>query len=167
MAPKKKKSAKKPNKSRAKITVRKSIKKASSTGSRKLSKAKAKTKTKPAVRGNKPLTGKTAGRKKTTPPETVRILRSSLPTRGESRRTKTGGLELRGLGSASGGQSGDLQGLSNRESADSESVEELLEEGNAFEAEVVKGVQDAPDADEGEVTTHQREENETDDFSEQ
>jgi hypothetical protein len=165
MAPKKKKSAKKPIKSRAKKTVRKSIKKASSTGSRKLSKAK--TKTKPAVRRNKRLAGNTAGRKKTTPPETVRILRSSLPTRGESRRTKTDELELRGLGSASGGQSGDLQGLSNRESADSESVEELLEEGNAFEAEVVKGVQDAPDADEGEVTTHQREENETDDFSEQ
>jgi hypothetical protein len=41
------------------------------------------------------------------------------------------------------------------ESADSESVGELLEEGNAFEAEIVKGVQDAPDADESEVQTHQ------------
>ncbi len=60
------------------------------------------------------------------------------------------------MGSKSGGQSGDLQGLSDIESADSESVDELLEEGNAFEAEVVKGVQDAPDADEGEVRTHQR-----------
>jgi len=37
----------------------------------------------------------------------------------------------------------------------SESVDELLEEGNAFEAEVVKGVQDVPDADEGEVRTHE------------
>ena len=60
------------------------------------------------------------------------------------------------MGSKSGGQSGDLQGLSDIESADSESVDELLEEGNAFEAEVVKGVEDAPDADEGEVRTHQR-----------
>ena len=60
------------------------------------------------------------------------------------------------MGSESGGQSGDLQGLSDIESADSESVDELLEEGNAFEAEVVKGVEDAPDADEGEVRTHQR-----------
>jgi len=34
-------------------------------------------------------------------------------------------------------------------------VGELLEEGNAFEAEVVKGVQDAGDADEGEVKTHE------------
>jgi hypothetical protein len=53
----------------------------------------------------------------------------------------------------SGGQSGDLQGLSNREGADSESVDELLEEGNAFEADIVKGVEDA--GDEGEVHTHE------------
>ena len=35
------------------------------------------------------------------------------------------------------GQSGDLQGLSNRPTANSESVDELLEEGNALEAEAV------------------------------
>ncbi|MGC1828957.1 MAG: hypothetical protein WA663_00945 [Candidatus Acidiferrales bacterium] len=52
-------------------------------------------------------------------------------------------------------QSGDLQGLSNVESADSESVDELLEEGNAFEAEVVKGVEDADDAGEKRVRTHE------------
>src|SRR5580765_5425354 len=47
-------------------------------------------------------------------------------------------------GSAAGsGQSGDLQGLSNVQGADSESVDELIEEGNAFEAEVVTGVEDA------------------------
>jgi hypothetical protein len=34
-------------------------------------------------------------------------------------------------------------------------VGELLEEGNAFEAEVVKGIEDVPDADEGEVRTHE------------
>jgi hypothetical protein len=55
----------------------------------------------------------------------------------------------------SGGQSGDLQGLSNVESADSESVDELLEEGNAFEAEVVTGVERAGDLDEREVHTHE------------
>src|ERR1700730_13142441 len=37
----------------------------------------------------------------------------------------------------SGLQSGDLQGLSNVESVDSESVDELLEEGNSFEAGIV------------------------------
>jgi hypothetical protein len=60
-----------------------------------------------------------------------------------------------GLAARAGGQSGDLQGLSNLAGANSESVDELLEEGNAFEAEVVKGVQDAGDADEGEVHTHE------------
>lgn len=43
----------------------------------------------------------------------------------------------------SGVQSGDLQGLSQVESVDSESVDELIEEGNAFEAGVVSGVEDA------------------------
>lgn len=52
-------------------------------------------------------------------------------------------------------QSGDLQGLSRSETADSESVEELLEEGNAFEADAVIGVEDAENSDEKEVRTHE------------
>jgi hypothetical protein len=60
-----------------------------------------------------------------------------------------------GLGAGSGGQSGNLQGLSNSAGADSESVDELLEEGNAFEAEVVQGVESVPDADQGEVKTRE------------
>jgi hypothetical protein len=55
----------------------------------------------------------------------------------------------------SGRQAGDLQGLSNVERADSESVDELLEEGNAFEGEAVMGVEQADDADEKEVRTHE------------
>lgn len=51
------------------------------------------------------------------------------------------------------GQSGDIQGLSGVASVDSESVAELAEEGQAFEAEVVSGVENAPDADVREVTT--------------
>jgi hypothetical protein len=53
------------------------------------------------------------------------------------------------------GQSGDLQGLSDVEEADSESVDELLEEGQSFEAEAVSGVENAPDADRGPVRTHE------------
>ena len=64
-------------------------------------------------------------------------------------------LVLEELEARSGEQSGDLQGLSNVECADSESVDELLEEGNAFEAEVVKGVEDAENAEEVEVRTHE------------
>jgi hypothetical protein len=59
----------------------------------------------------------------------------------------------RGLGPAAGGQSGDNQGLSRKEFAGSESVEELAEEGQDYEAEVVAGVQNARDPDQGEVTT--------------
>jgi hypothetical protein len=77
------------------------------------------------------------------------------PARGKSQTTSPVVFSRAGRGASSGGQSGDLQGLSNRAGADSESVDELLEEGNAFEAEVVEGVEDAPDADEGEVTTHE------------
>jgi hypothetical protein len=73
----------------------------------------------------------------------------------ESQSVDTVAFALEGQGARSGGQSGDLQGLSNVEGADSESVDELLEEGNAFEADVVKGVEDAEDADGGEVRTHE------------
>jgi hypothetical protein len=75
--------------------------------------------------------------------------------RGKSQIVGSVAFAPEGLGARAGGQSGDLQGLSNVEGADSESVDELLEEGNAFEAEVVKGVEDAGDADEGEVRTHE------------
>src|SRR5260221_8172947 len=75
--------------------------------------------------------------------------------RGKSQTVDTVAYAPEGLGARSGGQSGDLQGLSNLEAADSESVDELLEEGNAFEADVVKGVQDAGDADGKEVHTHE------------
>jgi hypothetical protein len=64
----------------------------------------------------------------------------------------------RGMGSRSGGQSGDTQGLSAGPDVDSESVEELLEEGQSYEAEVIQGVEDAPDADQGEVRTREVEE---------
>ena len=53
------------------------------------------------------------------------------------------------------GQSGDDQQISDREDSNSESVEELLEEGNAFEAEAVDGVENADDADVSEVITRE------------
>ncbi len=57
------------------------------------------------------------------------------------------------LGPDSAGQSGDTQELSDVADADSESVEELVEEGNAFEADAVEGVEDAKPPDLSEVTT--------------
>lgn len=58
-----------------------------------------------------------------------------------------------GTGPGSAGQSGDTQGLSDVADVDPESVEELLEEGQAFEAGVITGVENAPDADVSEIHT--------------
>jgi hypothetical protein len=84
-----------------------------------------------------------------------KLAKKKKRVRGKSQVVDTVRYAPEGLSPRSGGQSGDLQGLSNLAGANSESVDELLEEGNAFEAEVVKGVQDADEADEGEVHTHE------------
>jgi hypothetical protein len=76
-------------------------------------------------------------------------------TRSKERSYTASGAFLGKPGRYTGGQAGDLQGLSRREGADSESVDELLEEGNPFEAGVVAGVERADDADEKEVRSHE------------
>jgi hypothetical protein len=58
-----------------------------------------------------------------------------------------------GLGPNSAGQSGDTQGLSESPTANSESVEELVEEGQSFEATLTEAVENAPDADASEIHT--------------
>jgi hypothetical protein len=60
-----------------------------------------------------------------------------------------------GIRATSAGQAGDVQGLSRKQVVDSESVEELLEEGQTYEAEAVSGVEDALEPDQGEVHTHE------------
>jgi N utilization substance protein A len=55
-----------------------------------------------------------------------------------------------------GGQAGDEEGLSDEPESSSESVEELADEGQAFEAEVIDGVENAPLADEGERIIRER-----------
>jgi hypothetical protein len=118
--------------------------------------ASKKTAPKKAALRTKPTAKKVAGKKTRT--KIARGKPASAPGkrgRGKSEIVDTVTFEPAGLGARSGGQSGDLQGLSNAGRANSESVDELLEEGNSFEAEVVKGVEDAGDADEGEVHTHE------------
>jgi hypothetical protein len=99
----------------------------------------------------KKVTKKTLLKKATPRKETLKKNR----VRGKSQSVATVASEPEGLRARSGGQAGDLQGLTSKAGADSESVDELLEEGNAFEAEVVKGVQDATDADKSEVVAHE------------
>ena len=88
--------------------------------------------------------------KKTSPKKTVR-----KPARGRADSGELVNYQRKGLGAIGGGQSGDMQGISARVGADSESVAELLEEGQTLEAEAVAGVENAPDPDQGEVRTRQ------------
>src|SRR5216683_313137 len=86
--------------------------------------------------------------KKTTPKKAAAGKAKARPTKPavqQSQSLDTESLELQQRRSRAAGQSGDLQGLSGSEGADSESVDELLEEGNSFEAGVVAGVQEADD----------------------
>ncbi len=131
-------------KGRVKKTVRKKLAKKTTSPKNRVEKKKPALK-KAAVKakapGKKTAGAKAAGAGKRAP--------------GKSQNLDTAAFELQGFRSESAGQSGDLQGLSNVEAADSESVDELIEEGNAFEAGVVAGVESAGDADEKEVRTHE------------
>jgi len=69
--------------------------------------------------------------------------------------TEDGGADS-ATGPDSAGQSGDVTGLEEEPEASSDSVEDLVETGQYYEAEVVEGIEDAPPADEAEVTTHER-----------
>ena len=122
--------------------VKKKLAKKRGTPKKKLAK-------KPALKKATVKTTKARG-KKTTGAKTPTALRTRV--RGKSQSVDTEAFALEGQ-RARGGQSGDLQGLSNIEGADSESVAELIEEGNAFEADAVTGVEHAGDNDEKEVRT--------------
>jgi hypothetical protein len=61
----------------------------------------------------------------------------------------------KGLGPNSAGQSGDTQGLPGEAEAGDESVLELVEEGQFFEADVIDGVEQSADPDVAELHTRQ------------
>ena len=98
-----------------------------------------------------------AGKKSTAEKKSVRRRKVGLPRRYR----ETADFDVarpspaRGLGQDAAGQSGDTEGLSRRAQAASESVEELLEEGQSFEAGVISGVENAADADVSEVITRE------------
>ncbi len=116
-----------------KKTVKKNLAKKRGTPKKKLAKKK------PALK--KAAVKTKALGQKTTGARTPTALRTRV--RGKSQSVDTEAFAPEALRERSGGQSGDLQGLSNIEGADSESVAELIEEGNAFEADAVAGVEHA------------------------
>jgi hypothetical protein len=109
-------------------------------GTKKKSAKKKPSRGKPAAK----RAAKPAARVKSTPKKQVRTKRQTLG----SESSRSGRVQTL-AGDA------DSQGLSELERADSESVGELLEEGNTFEAGVVSGVEQADDADEREVRTRE------------
>ena len=104
---------------------------------------------------------KKVAKKKAAPKKKLALKRAAVKTKAIGRKgigKKTEGAKPENAfkkPSRSAVQSGDLQGLSNAETVDSESVGELVEEGNAFEADIVAGVEDAGRHDEREVRTHE------------
>jgi hypothetical protein len=130
---------------RARGTAKGSIKRART---RRVSKARGK-KAAPRKAGKKAATRKSARKPRQAARASASRRSSPLP------RARLDLGWKRGLGPEAAGQSGDIEGIPREELADSESVEELLEEGQAFEAGIVEGVENAPDADEGEVRTRE------------
>jgi len=113
---------------------------------KKMKSKRKKSKTTGAKRKSKPLRSKKAVKTKASNRAGKKRLMSDVPRVGAPRRRQR---------PVSAQQSGDLQGLSRAEQADSESVSELVEEGNLFEAGAVAGVEEADNADEREVQTHE------------
>ena len=128
----KKSKQKKANQKKAKLGAKKATAKAKLSARKKASKQKA---------ARKPASPRRPARQ----PEIV-FGRRSVETVPEERQARV---------AAAGAGGGDFGGASVAESVDSESADELLEEGQTFEAGVVSGVEDAPDPDQGEVRTHE------------
>lgn len=83
-----------------------------------------------------------------------------MSRRSDERRDREAELDKLGsnpgqVGPESGGQSGDTQGLSGESESAEESVEQLVEDDQAFEAEVVEGVEEAGDHPERPVRSHE------------
>jgi len=129
-----KKSRRETKKARAKKTQTKKV----STGKFSKKKSAKKKTARRKVAGRR--TAKQSNRAAKKPPASARRLRSTSIAASEQTRVPWDGT--------------DAEGLSNREDVDSESVGELVDEGNAFEAGVVSGVERADDS-EGEVRTRE------------
>jgi hypothetical protein len=122
-----------------------------------------KAKQKKAKRGAKKITAKAKLRRKKAAPKRKaahkpaarrRSVRETQAVMG-SQSVATVPLKRRARTAAAGTGGGDFGGASVVEGVDSESADELLEEGQTFEAGIVSGVENAPDPDQGEVRTRE------------
>jgi len=138
----------------SKKSVAKKSSKKQSTRQQGASKKTAKKKPAPKKAARKKASPKKAAATRKAPAQAT-TLRAEARTRTKTRSRGQQSSAPPLLPEASGLQSGDLQGLSNVESVDAESVDELLEEGNAFEAGIVSGVEDSRNREGKEVRTRE------------
>jgi hypothetical protein len=132
---------------KAKANARKTVAPKSKLAAKRKLAAKAKTSVKKSLKKTTPVVkAKAPARKKKRVVPTTQVGSQSVETmqlRAKSRVARAG----------AGG--GDFGGASIVEGADSESADELLEEGQTFEAGIVRGVEEADDNIEQEVHTHE------------
>lgn len=122
-----------------------------------------KAKQKKTKRGVKKVTAKAKLSAKKKAPKRKAARKTASPRRSArqaqivfgSRSVETVPLKRRARTAAAGAGGGDFGGASVVENVDSESADELLEEGQTFEAGIVSGVENAPDPDQGEVRTRE------------
>jgi hypothetical protein len=110
-------------------------------------------KKKPVAKAKVAMKAKAAAKKKTLPKRMPPISEASM-VRG-NQDVETVRLKPKSRVARAGTGAGDLQGISIVEDVDSESADELLEEGQAFEAGIISGVEEAGNAGESEVVTHE------------
>ena len=136
-----------------KKTIRKkSQKKHKPTVAKKITpKAKVAVKNKATVKSKALPKMKATVKSKTQPKK--KTVKSQATVQMGSQSVETVSLKPKTLAARAG--AGDYQGVSAVADADSESADELLEEGQTFEAGIVSGVENARNADEAEVTTHE------------
>jgi len=132
------KTRKPPQPAKKRPAMKKSAPKARKKTSPKKAVAKTAARKKAPAKTSKSGPKKIAAKKKAPAKQpTVKIVNRTMRSRNQELDSLEPSPQVSGL------ESGDLEGLSNVESADSESVDELLEEGNAFEAGIVSGVEDS------------------------
>jgi hypothetical protein len=129
-------------------------------------KAKLAAKKKPAVKTKAVAKGKPASKAKVVPKNAAVVKAKAAPKK-KARRApvataqvgsqdvETVQVKAKARVARAGAGGGDFGGASLVEGADSESVDELLEEGQSFEAGIVRGVEEADDKVEQEVRTHE------------
>jgi hypothetical protein len=110
-------------------------------------------KKKPVVKAKIATKASSAAKKKAAPKRTQAVSQASIVQGNQD--VETVRVKPKSRVARAGTGAGDLQGISIVEDVDSESADELLEEGQAFEAGIVSGVERAGNAEESEVVTHE------------